>query len=55
MEAISQLFPSFSRKMVTLQLELGKFSMEDLLVMDMIVNFLGVMDVPIIMTEVCFI
>ena len=54
MEAISQLFPSFSRKMVTLQLELGKFSMEGPQVMDMTVSFLGVMDVPIIMIEVCF-
>ena len=54
MEAILQLFHNFSRRMVILPLELVKFSMEGPQVMDMIVSFLGVMDVPIIMIEVCF-
>ena len=55
MEAILQLFHNFSKKTAILQLEQEKFSMEGPQVMGMIVNFLGVMDVPIIMIKVCFI
>ena len=55
MEAILPLFHNFSKKMAILQLEQEKFSMEGPQVMGMIVNFLGVMDVPIIMIKVCFI
>ena len=55
MEAILQLFHNFSKKMAILQLEQEKFSMEGPQVISMIVNFLGVMDVPIIMIKVCFI